>query len=230
MSSPQPSFSHPPPLHPSHLVNSPQTLSHTSCPSPSPSCFHTTSAITPSRPVKRPSTEETCGKSATPPGLLVTPIRVPGQVLPRDALHASCAGAAVAASAAADDDDTAANHDINAGVSSSCTQQPLSSRLLAPPGSEICASRDSCTRVRSGGPTPLYCSLHRRVLVSLHFADAEEARVIRAVLKYVHSRQRLDEQKQQQQQYSGVSYALFLVRCSMVCKCWRKAVEAQVSW
>ena len=55
--------------------------------------------------------------------------------------------------------------------------------------------------------------------------------MIRAVLKYVHGQQRLEEQQQQQQQPPRcVSYALFLARCGLVCRTWRKAVDAQVSW
>jgi hypothetical protein len=51
----------------------------------------------------------------------------------------------------------------------------------------------------------------------------------------MHAQQRKEahdqqQQQQQQQQHGDVSFALFLLRCSSVCKAWRKAIDAQVSW
>jgi hypothetical protein len=48
----------------------------------------------------------------------------------------------------------------------------------------------------------------------------------------MHTQQRKEahDQQQQQQQHGDVSFALFLLRCSSVCKAWRKAIDAQVSW
>jgi hypothetical protein len=73
--------------------------------------------------------------------------------------------------------------------------------------------------------------------------EAENSRVMRAVLKYMHSQQRKEahflregvgfdyrDSDALDRQRCGVSFALFLLRCSTVCKAWRKAIEAQVSW
>jgi hypothetical protein len=53
--------------------------------------------------------------------------------------------------------------------------------------------------------------------------------VIRCVLRYMHEHER-KQAHNRRQKLSGASFALCLVRFSLVCKSWRKAVDAQVSW
>ena len=78
---------------------------------------------------------------------------------------------------------------------------------------------------------PPHTSARHSLLTPLQPSEDDESRVMRAVLKHVNSQQRIDDRahKQDEQQH-GVSFAMFLLRCSLVCKAWRKAVDAQVSW
>jgi hypothetical protein len=64
-------------------------------------------------------------------------------------------------------------------------------------------------------------------LLTSCLSEGDDSRMMRALLKHA--------QSQQQQQQRGdntfpIGFALFLVRCSTVCKSWRKTIDSQVSW
>jgi hypothetical protein len=60
------------------------------------------------------------------------------------------------------------------------------------------------------------------LLTSL-LSEGDDSRMMRALLKYAQSQQRGDDT-------FPTGFTLFLVRCSTVCKSWRRIIDSQVSW